>query len=208
MVRKAYPDADYRHKVISTWIEDFKPNAPGETRPRVFSVICKDGGKKIIHFRPVKLDSGEDLMTCEDVTDREQIEEDLRKTRQDWEDIFQAIGHSTVIMDQHHGILAANKATITATGKSQSELLNAKCYKIFHKSGEPPQNCPTQALLKSGRQDPVTMEMEALGGHFLVPAAGSTNGAIEKIIHIATDVPGGSGPRMSCAERRSFGKDC
>ena len=200
-LRKAYPDADYRHKVISTWIEDFKPNAPGETRPRVFSVICKDGGKKIIHFRPVKLDSGEDLMTCEDITDRKQIEEDLRKTRQDWEDIFQAIGHSTIIMDQHHGILAANKATITATGKSQSELLNAKCYKIFHKSGEPPRNCPTQALLKWGRQDPVTMEMEAFGGTGSSPAPPvlDKNGAIEKIIHIATDVTERRGPRMSCA---------
>ncbi|MEI6135075.1 MAG: PAS domain S-box protein [Desulfomonile sp.] len=188
--RKAFPEADYRHKVISTWIEDFKPNAPGETRPRVFSVICKDGGQKIVHFRPVKLDSGEDLMTCEDITARKQIEEDLRKTRQDWEDIFQAIGHPTVIMDPHNGILAANRATIQATGKSQSELLNAKCYEIFHKSGEQPQNCPAQVLLKSGLQEPVEREVEALGGHFLVsctPVLGK-NGAIEKIIHIATDI--------------------
>jgi two-component system, cell cycle sensor histidine kinase and response regulator CckA len=75
-LRKAYPDAGYRHEAISAWIEDFKGSAPGETRPRVFSVTCKDGGKKIIHFRPVKLHSGEDLMTCEDITEQKRAEEE------------------------------------------------------------------------------------------------------------------------------------
>jgi two-component system, cell cycle sensor histidine kinase and response regulator CckA len=76
-LRKAYPDAEYRHEVISAWIEDLKGSAPGETRPRVFSIICKDGSKKIVLFRTVKLDSGEDLMTCEDITERKRSENAL-----------------------------------------------------------------------------------------------------------------------------------
>ena len=76
--RKAYPDPDYRHEVISTWMEDRQGSASGESRPRVFNVTCKDGSEKIVHFRPVKLDSGEDLMTCEDITAREKSEKALR----------------------------------------------------------------------------------------------------------------------------------
>ena len=68
--RSAYPDSAYRKKVISAWIEDMKQISHGETRPRIFDVMCKDGHKKIIHFRPVKLAAGKDLMTCEDITDR------------------------------------------------------------------------------------------------------------------------------------------
>ena len=72
---KAYPDPAYRREIISTWLEDVKVTKAGESRPRVFSVTCKDGAEKVIHFRPVRLDSGEDLMTFEDITERKRAEE-------------------------------------------------------------------------------------------------------------------------------------
>jgi len=68
--RKAYPDDEYRHQVIAAWLEDLAGSGVGEQRPRVFTVTCKDGLKKIVHFRPVQLQTGEHLMTCEDITDR------------------------------------------------------------------------------------------------------------------------------------------
>ena len=80
--RKAYPDTDYRHEVISTWIKHVKGRAPGETTPKVFLVTCKDGTEKVIHFRPVKLNSDEDMMTCEDITDRRRAEEALRQSEE------------------------------------------------------------------------------------------------------------------------------
>ncbi|MCX5802450.1 MAG: PAS domain S-box protein, partial [Proteobacteria bacterium] len=48
--RKTYPDALYRHTVISTWIDDLKNVKKGEKRPRTYTVTCKDGTKKIINF--------------------------------------------------------------------------------------------------------------------------------------------------------------
>lgn len=77
-LKKAYPDRLYRREVISTWFEDIKGTTVGETRPRVFSVTCKDGSKKVIQFRPVRLDSGEDLMTLEDITERKLAEDAMR----------------------------------------------------------------------------------------------------------------------------------
>ena len=53
----------------------------GEAISRVFTVRCKDGSHKIISFRPVKLGTGDDLMTCEDVTDRTQYEEEIKKAQ-------------------------------------------------------------------------------------------------------------------------------
>ncbi len=66
--RNAYPDPAYRQEVISAWMKDIAEHEPGETRSRVFTVACKDGGQKIIYFRSVQLVTGEDLMTLEDVT--------------------------------------------------------------------------------------------------------------------------------------------
>jgi PAS domain S-box-containing protein len=72
--RKAYPDTSYRHDVISTWINDLESFNPGEKRSRTFTVTCKDGTEKIINFIPVQLDTGENLMACEDITERKRTE--------------------------------------------------------------------------------------------------------------------------------------
>ena len=74
--RKAYPDSDYRHHVIETWIQDTNISAPGENVPRIFTATCKDGTKKIIRFITVNLGTGEYLMSCEDITLVQRAEEE------------------------------------------------------------------------------------------------------------------------------------
>lgn len=80
--RKAYPDPTYRHQVIHTWLADTTVSKPGEKVPRVFTVRCKDGTEKIINFISVPLQSGETLMTCEDITELKRAEEALRQTEE------------------------------------------------------------------------------------------------------------------------------
>jgi two-component system, cell cycle sensor histidine kinase and response regulator CckA len=80
--QKAYPDSDHRHKAISAWIEDLASSEIGEKRPRVFEVQCKDGSKKIINFIPVQLETGENLMACEDITDIKRAEEALKESEE------------------------------------------------------------------------------------------------------------------------------
>ncbi|MBU1398315.1 MAG: PAS domain S-box protein [Proteobacteria bacterium] len=77
----AYPDSEYRDQVVSTWIEDLKAYVPGEKRPRIFDVTCKDGSRKIIHFVPVSLKTGENLISFEDITGRVALEDQLRQAQ-------------------------------------------------------------------------------------------------------------------------------
>ena len=74
--RKAYPDPTYRHHVISTWIDDLEGFKSGGKRPRTFTVTCKSGTEKIINFIPVQLETGENLMACEDITELKRAEEE------------------------------------------------------------------------------------------------------------------------------------
>ncbi len=67
--RKAYPDDKYRNHVISTWIIDQEESELGEGLSRTFSVICKDGLEKLIHFRSVKMQSGEHIVIYDDITE-------------------------------------------------------------------------------------------------------------------------------------------
>jgi len=76
--RKAYLDPDYRHHVISVWMDDSKHFKPGEQKPRVFNATCKDGTTKIINFITVQLENGQILIACEDITERRRTEEALR----------------------------------------------------------------------------------------------------------------------------------
>jgi PAS domain S-box-containing protein len=77
--RKAFPDPEYRRNVIATWIADEKNMQQGEQRPRIFTVTCKTGEKKIISFIPVTLTNGEQLMTTVDITRDMEMENRFRQ---------------------------------------------------------------------------------------------------------------------------------
>jgi len=125
------------------------------------------------------------------------LEEEPICTREEWENIFQAIGHPTLILDPNHKIITANLAAIKATGRSTAELVGKKCWEIFHRTSHPPPSCPCEKMLRSGHLETVEMEIEALGGIFLVSCTPVLNadGKLEKVIHIATDIT-----ERKCAE--------
>ena len=72
--RKAYPDETYRREVIAQWLKDLQEFHSGESRPRTFKVICKDGEEKVIYFSPVSMETGDQLVIYEDITERKKLE--------------------------------------------------------------------------------------------------------------------------------------
>ena len=74
---KAYPDREERNQVISTWTADLKKSKIGEVRGRIFTVTCKDGSGKVIYFRPVTLERGNQFVIYEDITERKRVEKAL-----------------------------------------------------------------------------------------------------------------------------------
>ena len=80
-VKKAYPDPEYRRKVISNWINDLKKSKIGEARSRSFNVRCKDGLEKVIHFRSVTMENGEQFILYEDITEQKQLEAQYQQSQ-------------------------------------------------------------------------------------------------------------------------------
>jgi len=63
--------------MISTWISDLKEVKSGDTRPRKFTVTCKDGTKKVIQFLAVTMETGGHFVIYEDITKEKKLEAQL-----------------------------------------------------------------------------------------------------------------------------------
>ncbi|MBW2079321.1 MAG: PAS domain S-box protein, partial [Deltaproteobacteria bacterium] len=79
--RKAFPDDEYRRELISAWRKDLEESGIGETRSRVFNVRCKDGTQKVIRFRAVTMEGGDQFVTYSDITERKRMRDQLREAR-------------------------------------------------------------------------------------------------------------------------------
>jgi PAS domain S-box-containing protein len=88
--RKAFPDPKSRKEVISTWIDYLRSTKPGEKVPRTLPATCKDGTQKIIHFIPVRLATGEYIVTLDDITERIHAHEALVKSHEELERLNRA----------------------------------------------------------------------------------------------------------------------
>ncbi len=75
----AYPDPNYQMHVRKNWRDDLKILSNGEGSPYVRLVTCKDGSKKYINLVPVKLKTGEILITCEDITKNKEAEDKIKE---------------------------------------------------------------------------------------------------------------------------------
>ncbi|HOJ43229.1 MAG TPA: PAS domain S-box protein, partial [Syntrophorhabdaceae bacterium] len=116
--KKAYPDEDYRNKVVYSWKEDLETLGIGESTSKRFTVTCKDGSKKIVEIMPVILVSGLFLITYVDITEKENVEENYRSI---FENATEGIAQTTL----DGKVIIANPAFVKMLGyTSLEEILN------------------------------------------------------------------------------------
>jgi PAS domain S-box-containing protein len=119
---KAFPDPAYRGQVIAAWKLYMQESRGGEAEPRTFTVTCKDGSTKLIKFRAVPLEGGEQFILYKDVTDLQEAE----AARQETEELFRVLyecAADAFFLHDHGKILAVNQQTCNSLGYSREELV-------------------------------------------------------------------------------------
>ncbi len=123
--KKIYPDPAYRQAVIEAWVKDLKETRPGEPRPRVFTITCKDGTEKIVDFILVQMETGVHIMTCEDITAQKRSEEMLLQSEEKYRSITENTLNGIYQTTKDGKFLMANPAFLNMLGYASFEEMAA-----------------------------------------------------------------------------------
>jgi PAS domain S-box-containing protein len=129
--RKMYPDPAVRDEVISAWKRDLVEGPLGEKRVREFKVTCKDGVQKTIDYISVGLEDGYNLVTCRDMTRRQQLEDALRKSEMFLSSILENAPMLIYVTSVDGRVQLVNRNWEEFTGHSREEVLHLPLDRVF-----------------------------------------------------------------------------
>lgn len=146
-----------------------------------------------VSWTPIKegFDGSAGLGISIDITKRKQIDEQILRTKEEWERTFDAISDIVTIMDTDMRIIRANKAAGDLLQARQDELVGKHCYDVFqcHDKG-PCVGCPVIQTKRSMKASSVEIENKHLRKTFLVSSSPvlDEQGEIKAVVHVARDM--------------------
>ncbi|MFH0824107.1 MAG: PAS domain S-box protein, partial [Pseudomonadota bacterium] len=134
--RAAFPDPDQRRQAIAGWIEDSRPDRIGRPRPRVFTVKCKDGNEKEIQFGAIRLHTGEDMVTLEDITERSRAEDKLRGSEENFRRIIENLQDPFYRADMNGVLTFLSPASERVAGYTPEEAVGRRIEEFYFDPAE------------------------------------------------------------------------
>lgn len=125
-----------------------------------------------------------------DITERKQIHEALQRAKLEWERTFDSVPDLIAIMDEQHRIVRVNQAMAERIGASPAECVGQPCHLCVHGLESPPAFCPHARTMQDGLEHLAEIDVEQLGGNFLVSTTPLTDEQGYKIgsVHVARDI--------------------
>jgi PAS domain S-box-containing protein len=122
--------------------------------------------------------------------ERKQAEEKIKQTAQGWRATFDSITDMISIHDKDFKIVRINMAFAKAFNMEPKEVIGKTCYELFHKSNQPPPNCPHCQTLKTKKPMRIEFFEPSLNKHFLISTSPvlDDEGQITGCVHIASDI--------------------
>jgi PAS domain S-box-containing protein len=134
--------------------------------------------------------SGQFRLVLTDISERKELEDNLRRSKEEWEKTFDTMSDFITTQDLDRRIIRANKAA-HANYQVEPGGLNGKyCHEALLGSSQPCPNCPLPATISGKKINSAEIIKEDLGTIFAVTCAPllDENGEIMQIVHIAKDI--------------------
>ena len=131
------------------------------------------------------------------------LQEQIRRAKKEWEQTFDTVPDPVLILDEHFRVKRANRATTRVLGLEFSQLIGQPCYQVVHGRAEPPQECPLQRMLASGKEARCDIEEPRLGKVFdaTVTPLHNSGSAVLGCVEVLRDIS--ERKRMEAALRES-----
>lgn len=120
----AYPDEEYRRKVIDSWGAAARKAIENktDTESQEWQVTCKDGVLRDVEFRMASLEDI-NIIIFADITERKKVEDALLEQERYVTNLVQHSPMATFVLDRSHKVTIWNKACEKLTGCKESEML-------------------------------------------------------------------------------------
>lgn len=91
------------------------------------------------------------------IRDREKdgLLKNVSRSQREWKETFDSITDLVSIHDRDFNIIRANRAFLEHFGLTNKEVINRKCYELFHGTDSPLINCPHKITLHENRPETV-----------------------------------------------------
>jgi PAS domain S-box-containing protein len=125
-----------------------------------------------------------------DITERKNMEEQLRMAKLIWEETFDTINDAITIHDREFNIIRMNKSAQRLMDLAPETILAQKCHESYHGMHCPPDCCPAVETLKTGRIAVMERFEPRLNKHIEVrtlPRFDADNRIIG-LVHIVVDI--------------------
>ncbi|WP_316415890.1 GAF domain-containing hybrid sensor histidine kinase/response regulator [Mesoterricola silvestris] len=107
-----------------------------------------------------------------------------------WRSTFDAVPDLLAVLDENRNLLQVNKALLNRLGPGGEALLGRPCHEVFHRSGQPVENCPLHATQVDGQPHDAEVRVEGLGGDYQVRTSPifDAQGRLRGTVHLARDI--------------------
>jgi len=113
-----------------------------------------------------------------------------QRSKEDWENTFNAISDWVAITDLQGRILRTNTIAEKFTGVAPSEIVGQSCCRLVHGSEKPIPGCPLQKMLHTRRRESAELQVAGSNRWLLVTVdpVVDNGGNLISVVHVARDI--------------------
>jgi len=158
-----------------------------------FTAIRKDGTIFPIEVSTSAMQVGNSWHAAgfiRNITERKEHEKALIRASEEWRTTFDTTRDIILMLDREHRIVKANRAATRFLGKTYTEIIGEKCYRLFCHKEDSIKSCPMKRMFRSRRHEEqeLFLQEQSMWIHIAVDPVLDEQEEIIGSVHVIRDI--------------------